>query len=63
MAHFLSYKDRIVNFQNQTAKDLLECMERKRSNLSVALDLTKKQDILRISNIIGPYICVLKVFL
>ena len=57
-----SFKARLHNFENATAKSLLEIMERKQSNLSVAADVTTKEELIRIADNLGPFICVLKVF-
>lgn len=42
------------------AQKLFKLMEQKQSNLSVALDVTKKRDLLDLADRIGPEICVLK---
>lgn len=55
-----TYSERAKNISNACAKRLLELMDRKKTNLSVAADVTKKADLIRITNILGPYICVLK---
>jgi orotidine-5'-phosphate decarboxylase len=55
-----SYGERAELHTNPTAKKLFELMERKKSNLSVAVDVTTKIELLRLADILGPYICVLK---
>lgn len=52
---------RVKNFTNPAAIRLLQLMERKRTNLSVSPDVTKKADLLSLADALGPYICVLKV--
>ncbi|OBZ70271.1 Orotidine 5'-phosphate decarboxylase [Grifola frondosa] len=41
-------------------KTLLETIERKKSNLCVSVDVTKQADFLRIIDVVGPYICLVK---
>ncbi|KAI9140922.1 orotidine-5'-phosphate decarboxylase [Paraphysoderma sedebokerense] len=55
-----SYSQRASNFTNPTAKSLLNLIETKKTNLSVAADLTSKKEILELADKIGPYICVFK---
>ena len=57
-----TYNDRIANHSNPTAIKLLSIMERKKTNLSVAVDVTEKKELLELADRIGPFICVLKVF-
>eukprot|EP01137_Pigoraptor_chileana_P026732 Opistho-2@8461 len=56
----LSYAERAALCSNPTARALFETMERKKSNLSVAVDVTKKADLIAIADAIGPHICMLK---
>ena len=56
-----TYSQRAANHTNPAAKALLETIERKRSNLCVSVDVTKKADFLRIIDVVGPYICLVKV--
>ncbi|KAI9063322.1 Orotidine 5'-phosphate decarboxylase [Trametes sanguinea] len=62
MASFLkqTYAQRVANHNSPAAKALLETIERKRSNLCVSVDVTKKADFLRIIDIVGPYVCLVK---
>ena len=45
---------------NQSAKLMLEVMERKRSNLCVAVDVTTTAELIKLADAVGPYICLLK---
>ncbi|KAJ3302646.1 orotidine 5'-phosphate decarboxylase [Blyttiomyces sp. JEL0837] len=56
----LSYSARANNHTNPTAKRLLTLMDKKKTNLSVAVDVTSKAELLRLADVLGPYICVLK---
>ena len=55
-----TYLERSKSIQNPVAKRLLELMEAKKSNLSVAADVTTKKALLHLADTLGPYICVLK---
>ncbi|CAG8808302.1 20535_t:CDS:2, partial [Dentiscutata erythropus] len=55
-----TYGERAISLPNKTARELLTLMERKKSNLAVALDVTTKQEFLDIADKVGPYICCLK---
>ncbi|CAG8622673.1 988_t:CDS:2 [Paraglomus brasilianum] len=57
-----TYAERVENFQNETARKLLQCIERKKSNLCVAVDVTRKTELLDIVDKVGPYVCLLKDF-
>ncbi|ORX63168.1 orotidine-5'-phosphate decarboxylase [Hesseltinella vesiculosa] len=57
---FKTYADRAQQHPNACARDLLMLMERKKSNLSIAVDVTSKAELLSIANQAGPYICLLK---
>ncbi|KAI5830235.1 Orotidine 5'-phosphate decarboxylase [Schizophyllum commune] len=59
-AHKLTYGQRAARFINPAAKALLETMERKKSNLSVSVDVVKSADLLAIVDTVGPYICLIK---
>lgn len=56
-----TYAERVKNFQNPTAKAILETVERKKSNLAVSVDVTKSADLLAIIDGVGPYVCMIKV--
>ena len=53
-------KERAKLCQNDLAKQLFLIMEKKQSNLCVAVDLVESEKILQLINNIGPYICLLK---
>ncbi|CAG8505331.1 5877_t:CDS:2 [Funneliformis caledonium] len=55
-----TYGERIENFTNIAARELLTLMERKKTNLSLALDVNTKREFLEIADKVGPYICLLK---
>ncbi|KAL1694485.1 Orotidine 5'-phosphate decarboxylase [Schizophyllum commune] len=59
-AYKLTYGQRAARFTNPAAKALLETMERKKSNLSVSVDVVKSADLLAIVDTVGPYICLIK---
>ncbi|KAH9943501.1 Orotidine 5'-phosphate decarboxylase [Epithele typhae] len=55
-----TYGQRAEKHTNAAARALLETIERKRTNLCVSVDVTKKADFLRIIDTVGPYICLVK---
>lgn len=55
-----TYAERAKSHSNQAAKQLLETIERKRSNLCVSVDVTEKSDFLQIIDVVGPYVCLIK---
>lgn len=56
----LTYAERSSLAKHPIAKELLDLMETKQSNLCVAADVTTKEDLLRLSESIGSEICLLK---
>lgn len=56
----LSYEQRAALCPNPTSTKLLQIMATKKTNLALSIDLTHKQDVLALTNLIGPEICVLK---
>lgn len=57
----LTYGKRAELYINPAAKDLLNVMERKKSNLCVSVDVTSKESLLKIIDTVGPYVCLIKV--
>eukprot|EP00158_Paraphelidium_tribonemae_P004549 Partr_v1_DN26823_c1_g1_i1_m40948 putative orotidine 5-phosphate decarboxylase len=58
-----SFGERARNYWsngNRIGRDLLELMEEKRTNLSLSVDVTSCGELLRLADLIGPEICVLK---
>ncbi|GAA5970815.1 hypothetical protein JCM11641_004465 [Rhodosporidiobolus odoratus] len=55
-----TYSDRASTHPIPVAKQLLECMDRKQTNLCVSVDVTKKAALLRIAEAAGPYCCCIK---
>lgn len=60
-AHLATYDERVKNFDNPTARRMLEIMARKKTNLCVSVDVTTKASLLRIVDAAGPSVCVVKV--
>ena len=61
MNTYKTYTERGQQHPNACARSLFELMERKQSNLSVAVDVTTKKELLSIADAVGPFVCVLKV--
>ncbi|KAF8605262.1 orotidine-5'-monophosphate decarboxylase [Ceratobasidium sp. AG-I] len=59
-AHLATYDERVKNFENPTARRMLEIMVRKKTNLCVSVDVTTKASLLRIVDAAGPSVCVVK---
>lgn len=56
----LRFGERAQYCTNPVAKRLCEIIEEKKTNLSVAADVTTKKELLEIADQVGPYICLLK---
>lgn len=56
----LTYSERAKHSLNPTGQDLLRLMDSKQTNLSLSLDVTRQRDLLRLADLIGPEICLLK---
>ncbi|PWN52526.1 OMPdecase-domain-containing protein [Violaceomyces palustris] len=55
-----TYGSRVSSQANAAAKQLLETMERKKSNLCVSIDVTNKSDLLAVAEAVGPDVCLVK---
>jgi orotidine-5'-phosphate decarboxylase len=55
-----SYSQRAQTITNPLAKALLLLMEKKKTNLSVAADVSTKAELLALAETLGPFICVFK---
>lgn len=55
-----TYAARAKAHKNPLARQLLELMERKQSNLSISVDVTKSEELLRIVDQAGPHVCIVK---
>ena len=60
MAYLNTYANRAKKHTNPAAKDLLETVERKQSNLCVSVDVTSSKDFLSIIDAVGPYVSLIK---
>lgn len=58
--HLQSYAQRASRHPNPAARQLLEIIERKQTNLCVSVDVTAKADFLRIADVCGPFVCIVK---
>lgn len=56
----LSYSERAELCTNPTAIQLLTVMDEKKTNLSVAADVTTKEELLALADLLGPEICLFK---
>ena len=56
----LSYAKRAAMFQNEVAKRLFTIMESKQTNLAFSADVTSCSELLRLADLLGPHICMLK---
>lgn len=56
-----TYAQRLQSFDNPAARQLLEIMDRKKSNLAISVDVTKKADLLKVVETVGPDVCMVKV--
>lgn len=56
-----TYGERAERHRNPAAKALLQTMDRKKSNLCVSVDVTRKAEFLAIVDATGPYVCLIKV--
>jgi len=56
----LTYAERVSLYDNPAAKELLNIIERKQSNLCVSVDVSKKDSLLAIVDAVGPSVCLIK---
>ena len=56
-----TYAERAKTHKHPLAKQFLQLVERKRSNLCLSIDVTRSEDMLRIVRAAGPYVCMVKV--
>lgn len=56
----LSYEARAGLAKNAVARECLELMARKKTNLAVAADVSTADEMLRLAEATGPHICVFK---
>ncbi|EIN10416.1 Orotidine 5'-phosphate decarboxylase [Punctularia strigosozonata HHB-11173 SS5] len=55
-----TYAQRAQKHANPAARQLLETIERKQTNLCVSVDVIKKADFLAIIDAVGPFVCLIK---
>lgn len=55
-----TYAERAAGHKHPLAKQFLELVERKKSNLCLSIDVTKSADFLRIVEAAAPYVCMIK---
>ena len=56
----LTYKERGDAVKNSVAKRIFSLMEEKKTNLAFSVDVTTCAEVLRLADIVGPHICILK---
>jgi uridine monophosphate synthetase len=56
----MNFAERSKVARNTVVKNLFELMDKKKSNLCLSIDLTKKDEILKIVSQIGDYLCLVK---
>lgn len=56
----LSFEERASLSKNPTARKLFHLMSEKGTNLAVNPDVTSAKELLHLTDLVGPYICVLK---
>lgn len=56
----MSYSERAKVAKSEVARSLLRIMDMKKTNLCLAADLTKSDEIFNLVQSVGPYICLLK---
>ncbi|KAG8191815.1 hypothetical protein JTE90_022808 [Oedothorax gibbosus] len=56
----MSFEDRAKVCHQPVAKQLMEIVAKKQSNLCVALDVLKSQELLDLADKLGPFVCMIK---
>ena len=56
----LTYGNRAQIVSNSITKRLFEIIELKKTNLAFSVDITNASEVLRLADLVGPHICVLK---
>jgi uridine monophosphate synthetase len=56
----LTFQKRAQHCKHPLGKRLFSLMEQKKTNLSVAVDVTSAQELLDFANLLGPSLCILK---
>jgi orotidine-5'-phosphate decarboxylase len=56
-----TYEARAKKHQSEIARTLLELIATKKTNLCVSVDLTSKAALLKVVDLVGPYVCLIKV--
>tara|TARA_Y100001970_G_scaffold7364_1_gene8425 strand:+ start:5778 stop:7196 length:1419 start_codon:yes stop_codon:yes gene_type:complete len=56
----LTYDERIETVKNRLAKNILKLMYKKQTNLALSLDVTNKDEFLKILHKVAQHICILK---
>ncbi|XP_047125245.1 uncharacterized protein LOC100199154 [Hydra vulgaris] len=57
----ISYRERAKLVSNPVAKRIFNLMEDKKTNLALSADITNCSELLRIADLLGPHICILKI--
>uniref|UniRef100_T1JH20 Uridine 5'-monophosphate synthase n=1 Tax=Strigamia maritima TaxID=126957 RepID=T1JH20_STRMM len=56
-----SFEQRAASCSNVMTKRLFQLMETKKTNIAVAIDVTKCDKLIELANQIGPYVCMVKI--
>lgn len=56
-----SYLEKASKQVNPTAREFLELVDRKKTNLCISLDLVDREQFLKMADALGPYVCLVKV--
>ena len=55
-----TYKERSEVAENWLLKEIFQKMERKKTNICLAADITTKKEMLEVVEEVGPYVCMVK---